>query len=553
MENVPGRPGQFVEEVEVRGHIIDSLILPKILDSISGSGGSFKIKEITIGQARNDPSHALLEVRADEEQLLQKILAQIADHGAVPTDVHDCRLVAADIAGAFPEDFYSTTNQRTEVRVAGHWLEVADQEMDCAIIVDRRAPRMTARCLAMADTRVGDRIVVGHAGVRVFPEERSRGPQTFEFMGSNVSTEKPKNVAIRQIARQLAENRAAGGRTAIVAGPAVVHTGSGEFLEQIIRMGYVDVLLAGNALATHDIEQAFFGTSLGVYLDRGILAESGHAHHLRAINRIRRLGGIRPAVEKGELRAGVMYECVRHGVDYLLAGSIRDDGPLPDVVTDVLVAQQLMREKLRGVSFCLMIATTLHSIAVGNLLPSWVRVVCVDINPSTAIKLADRGSFQTVSLVTDVAPFLRALVEELTAIKDEGMRRREISVSSSSLIPYPRLYATCHDQHARILMCPPDHYGIEYEINPWMDRRQGADRQLAMTQWQDLRRLLEQAGATIECLEPVAGMPDLVFTANAAMIYGKWPFQPISAIRSGRSRSRTPRPGWRKTDWNFAS
>ena len=409
--------GQFVEEVEVRGHIIDSLILPKILDSIAGGGGSFKIKEITIGQARNDPSHALLEVRADDEQVLQRILAQIADHGAVPTDVRDCCLVAADIAGAFPEDFYSTTNQRTEVRVAGHWLEVADQEMDCAIVVDVRRPAtMTARCLAMADTRVGDRIVVGHAGVRVFPEERSRGPQTFEFMGSNVSTEKPKNVAIRQIARQLAENRAAGGRTAIVAGPAVVHTGSGEFLEQIIRMGYVDVLLAGNALATHDIEQALFGTSLGVYLDRGILAESGHAHHLRAINRIRRLGGIRPAVEKGELRAGVMYECVRHGVDYLLAGSIRDDGPLPDVVTDVLVAQQLMREKLRGVSFCLMIATTLHSIAVGNLLPSWVRVVCVDINPSTAIKLADRGSFQTVSLVTDVAPFLRALVEELTAI-----------------------------------------------------------------------------------------------------------------------------------------
>ena len=419
-----GGNGQFVEEVEVRGHIIDSLILPKILDSIAGGGGSFKIKEITIGQARNDPSHALLEVRADDEQVLQKILAQIADHGAVPTDVRDCRLVEAEIAGTFPEDFYSTTNQRTEVRVAGRWLEVAGQEMDCAIVVERatqRRPkggRPSARCLAMADTRLGDRIVVGHAGVRVFPEERLRGPQTFEFMGSNVSTEKPKTVAIRQIARQLAENRTKGGRTAVVAGPAVVHTGSGEFLQQIIRMGYVDVLLAGNALATHDIEQALFGTSLGVYLDRGILAESGHAHHLRAINRIRRLGGIRPAVEKGELRAGVMYECVRHGVDYLLAGSIRDDGPLPDVVTDVLVAQQLMREKLRDVSFCLMIATTLHSIAVGNLLPSWVRVVCVDINPSTAIKLADRGSFQTVSLVTDVAPFLRALVDELTAIKE---------------------------------------------------------------------------------------------------------------------------------------
>jgi lysine-ketoglutarate reductase/saccharopine dehydrogenase-like protein (TIGR00300 family) len=425
--------GPFVEEVEVRGHIIDSLILPKILDLIAGSGGCFRIKEMTIGQARNDPSHAVLEVRADDEQVLQKILAQVADHGAVPTDVRDCTLVPADIAGAFPESFYSTTNQRTEVRIAGHWLPVADQEMDCAIVVDHS--RMTARCLPMADTRLGELIVVGHCGVRVFPEERSRGPQTFEFMGSNVSTEKPKNIAIRQIARQLADNRAAGGRTAVVAGPAVVHTGSGGFLQQIIRMGYVDVLLAGNAMATHDIEEALFGTSLGVYLDRGVLAEAGHAHHLRAINRIRRLGGIRPAVERGELRSGVMYECVRHGVDYLLAGSIRDDGPLPDVVTDVLVAQQLMREKLRDVSFCLMIATTLHSIAVGNLLPAWVRVVCVDINPSTAIKLADRGSFQTVSLVTDVAPFLRALVDELTILESEAEKESGLRPAGMESFP----------------------------------------------------------------------------------------------------------------------
>ena len=277
--------------------------------------------------------------------------------------------------------------------------------MDCGILVD--LPKATARCVPMNEVRVGDAIVVGHAGVRVFPEERSRGSETFEFMGSNVSTEKPKGVAIRQIARELAENRAMGGKTLVVAGPAVVHTGSGEFLRQLIRMGYVDVLFAGNALATHDIEQALFGTSLGVYLDRGLPAEAGHAHHLRAINRIRRAGGIRQAVETGVLTSGIMYECVRQGTDFLLAGSIRDDGPLPEVITDVLVAQKLMREKLRGVTFCLMIATTLHSIAVGNLLPAWVKVVCVDINPSTAIKLADRGSFQTVGLVTDVAPFLR--------------------------------------------------------------------------------------------------------------------------------------------------
>ncbi len=400
-----------VEDVEVGGHIIDSLILPKILDCISSAGGAFRIKQISIGQTRSDPSYALIEVQAGDAPTLQKILTQIADHGAVPTDSGDCHLAPADMEGAFPEGFYSTTNQRTELRLDGTWIPVADQEMDCGIVVDASAG--TARCLPMNEVGLGELVVVGHAGVRVFPEERARGPQTFEFMGSTVSTEKPKGVAIREIARELASNHAGGGRTLLVGGPAIVHTGSGEFLCQLSRQGYIDVLLAGNALAAHDVEQALFGTSLGVYLDRGALAESGHAHHLRAINRIRRAGGIRPAVASGVLTSGIFYECIRNHVDYLLAGSIRDDGPLPDVVTDVLTAQKLMRQKIRGVTFCLMIATTLHSIAVGNLLPSWVRVVCVDINPSTAIKLSDRGTFQTVGLVTDVEPFLRALVQEL--------------------------------------------------------------------------------------------------------------------------------------------
>jgi lysine-ketoglutarate reductase/saccharopine dehydrogenase-like protein (TIGR00300 family) len=357
----------------------------------------------------------MIEVRAADARALERILTQIADHGATPINVSDCRLAAADIAQAFPEGFYSTTNQRTEIRLAGKWMPVEDQEMDCGIVVDAAHGR--ARCLPMNEVRVGDAIVVGRAGVRVFPEERSRETQTFEFMGSAVSTEKPKELAIRRIARELAENREAGGKTLVVAGPAVVHTGSGEFLQQMIRLGCVDVLFAGNALATHDIEQSLFGTSLGVYLDEGKPAEAGHAHHLRAINRIRRAGGIRQAVEQGVLRSGIMYECIRRGTDFVLAGSIRDDGPLPEVITDVLVAQERMREKLHGVTFCLMMATTLHSIAVGNLLPAHVKVVCVDINPSTAIKLSDRGTFQTVGLVTDVAPFLRVLVEELTLLK----------------------------------------------------------------------------------------------------------------------------------------
>lgn len=408
-----------VEEVEVRGHIIDSLILPKILDSICAQGGTFRIKEITIGQTPADPSYALLEVRAADAEALDRVLAQIADHGAVPTAVQDCQLAAADLPGAFPEGFYSTTNQRTEIRLGGRWIPVDQQEMDCGILVDEE--HRTARCIPMTEVRLGDSIVLGHAGVRVFPEERMRKVQDFEFMASDVSTEKPKQVAIRQIARELAKNRQ-GGRTVVVAGPAVVHTGSSEFLEQLICDGYVHALFAGNALAAHDMESALFGTSLGVRLESGGPVEGGHAHHLRAINRIRRAGGIRRAVETGVLTSGIMYQCVRHGVDFLLAGSIRDDGPLPEVITDVLEAQRLMREKLRDATFCLMIATTLHSIAVGNLLPAWVRVVCADINPSTAIKLADRGSFQTTGLVTDVAPFLRALLEELAAIESSGSR-----------------------------------------------------------------------------------------------------------------------------------
>ncbi|MCC7085774.1 MAG: TIGR00300 family protein [Pirellulales bacterium] len=405
----------YVEDVEVRGHIIDSLILPKVLDVITACGGAFRIKKINIGHGRIDPSFALLEVQAGTQSRLDEILAQIADHGAEPTTMHDARLVDADIDGAFPEDFYSTTNQRTEVRLGGHWAAVGDQEMDCGIVVDAEAGK--ARCIAMTDVRRGMKIVVGHMGVRVFPEQKKMERQAFEFMNSAVSTEKPKGVAIRQIAQEMFRTKQTGGKSLLVGGPAIIHTGSGPYVCELIRRGYIHRLFAGNALATHDIEQALFSTSLGVHLERGDLAEAGHEHHLRAINRIRRAGGIRQAVDQGVLKSGIMYECVKHNIDFLLAGSIRDDGPLPDVITDAMEAQRQMRAKIRDIDFCLMIATTLHSVAVGNLLPAWVKVVCVDINPSTVIKLNDRGSFQTVGLVTDVEPFLRALVEEVRMLE----------------------------------------------------------------------------------------------------------------------------------------
>jgi lysine-ketoglutarate reductase/saccharopine dehydrogenase-like protein (TIGR00300 family) len=401
--------------VEVRGHIIDSLILPKVLDGITAAGGKFQIKDIAVGQNRTDPSFARIEVRAATDAALQTIVALIADHGAVPVHGGDARLVEADLDGAFPEGFYSTTNQRTELRIGGHWLPVAGQEMDCGIVVD--LANANCRCIPMTDVTRGMQIVVGYVGVRVFPLERQDQGHAFAFMNSAVSTEKPKGVVIREIARQLFENRRGPGKTLLVGGPAIVHTGSGPLVCQLINDGYIYKLFAGNALATHDIEQSLFGTSLGVNLSEGTIVDAGHEHHLRAINRIRREGSIASAVESGVLTSGIMHDCIRHGVEFHLSGSIRDDGPLPDVVTDALECQRIMRAAVRDVTFCLMIATTLHSIAVGNLLPAHVKVVCVDINPSTVIKLNDRGSFQTVGLVTDVEPFLRALVSEVKRLE----------------------------------------------------------------------------------------------------------------------------------------
>jgi lysine-ketoglutarate reductase/saccharopine dehydrogenase-like protein (TIGR00300 family) len=400
------------EEVELEGHIIDSLILPKILDEILTHGGSYELKEIRIGQRQADPSYARIEVRAPTEAVLEEILENIHDHGATPVAPNDCQTVLADMDGTFPEAFYSTTSFRTQVRLDGEWLDVQDQEMDCGIIVEGNR----ARCLPMVHVRKGDRLVVGHEGIRVYAAETDVAGKRnlFEFMTSAVSSEKPKGVTVREIAATMRRTKEAGQKILAVLGPAVVHTGSVEHVCNLIRTGYLNVLFAGNALATHDIESAIYGTSLGVSMERGLPAEEGHEHHLRAINTIRRAGSIRAAVQKGILKSGIMYECVKHNVPFVLAGSIRDDGPLPDVITDTLVAQDQMREHVRaGVGFALMMATALHSIATGNLLPAWVKVACVDINPANVIKLTDRGSIQTVGVVTDAEPFLRALVAEL--------------------------------------------------------------------------------------------------------------------------------------------
>lgn len=411
-ENTPSSAAGFCEDVELSGHIIDSLLLPKVLDEITGLGGEYQSQEIRIGHNRNDPSYVRLTVTAPTLQCLETILTAIGQHGAVPVQHHDVRLQPADMDGAFPEGFYATTNEPTEIRLANAWIPVELQEMDCGIAVDKTTRK--ARCVAMADVKKDQMIVIGRLGTRVRPVGRdTQQRHSFGFMNSTVSSEKPKNVTVREIADQMRRAAHGSGKILVVAGPAVVHTGSRQLLSWLIREGYVHILFAGNALAAHDIEQSFFGTSLGISMEHGGSTEEGHEHHLRTINRIRRLGGIRQAVEQGLLSDGIMYECIKHKIPYVLGGSIRDDGPLPDVITDTLVAQTKMRELVPGVTFCLMIATTLHSIAVGNLLPAQVKTVCVDINPATVTKLADRGTFQTVGLVTDVEPFLRVLVREL--------------------------------------------------------------------------------------------------------------------------------------------
>jgi lysine-ketoglutarate reductase/saccharopine dehydrogenase-like protein (TIGR00300 family) len=311
--------------------------------------------------------------------------------------------------GVYPDGFYSTSNLPTQVLIDGGWVDVEKQEMDCAIAVDRQARR--AWCIPFYEAVPGLEVIVGHSGVRVIPLERSRQTEIFSFMSSEVSAEKPKKVLIAKIAAEMNAVRTEGGRILVVGGPAVVHTGAGRYLSRLIELGYVQVLFAGNALAVHDVEAALYGTALGVSVESGLPIEHGHEHHMRAINRVRAAGSLRAMVESGQLRSGVMKSTIDHGVEFVLAGSVRDDGPLPDVVTDMVEAQRRMRESARGVRLALMLSTMLHSIATGNMLPATVRTICVDINPAVVTKLADRGSWQSIGLVTDVESFMRELVQ----------------------------------------------------------------------------------------------------------------------------------------------
>jgi lysine-ketoglutarate reductase/saccharopine dehydrogenase-like protein (TIGR00300 family) len=402
---------QFSEEITLEGHIIDSWVLPKVWDAIMDMGGSFDLKEIRVGRKKDETSFARLKVMADDQQQLDRIISALQQFGADLVSRADVRTESAPCDGALPDDFYSTTHMPTQVRLGGKWIDVENTEMDLAIVVDR--DRSHARMVPMADVKNGDAIVVGHEGIRVLPAQRSREREIFSFMASDVSSERPKRLVIDEIARTMKEIRGRGGKILFVAGPAIVHSGAGGHFARMIRAGFVQVLFGGNAIATHDVESQLLGTSLGVMLRSGQPVEGGHRHHMHAINAIRRAGSLRKAVDSGILKSGIMYECVKNNVDMVLAGSVRDDGPLPDVIVDMGEAQRRMRAALHGVEMALMISTMLHSIATGNMLPASVKVVAVDINPAVVTKLADRGTFQALGLVTDAELFVRELADAL--------------------------------------------------------------------------------------------------------------------------------------------
>ncbi len=401
----------FSEEIELHGHIIDSLILPRIFDTIMDLGGDFQVLHFEVGKRKEEISHARMRVLAHTQEQLDQILAQLQNLGAQLVHTEDVRTEPAPRDGALPPDFYSTTNLPTEVRIHGRWVPVEPIEMDVAIVVDWE--KGTATTKPMLEVKRGEQVAVGHQGIRVRPIERARKGEIFSFMQSTVSSEKPKKLVINEVAREMKAIKARGGKILVVAGPAIIHSGAGPYLATLIRAGYVDVLFGGNAIAVHDVEWALFGTSLGVNLESGLPVEGGHRHHMRAINVIRNAGSLREAVEQGLLTRGVMYEAIRKGITVVLAGSIRDDGPLPEVITDVVEAQRAMRAALPGVELVLMISSMLHSIATGNMLPATVKTVAVDINPAVVTKLVDRGSWQAVGLVTDAELFLRELTAAL--------------------------------------------------------------------------------------------------------------------------------------------
>ena len=404
----------FEEVVEAEGHLIDSHVMEQIFDKVVESNGRFEVEQFRIGRTNGEPSYLRLRVETPTRLEMDHVLAQLLAIGCSPAETGNAALGLVERDRCAPEDFYSTSNHRTSVRVKGEFVEVQNQRMDAMIVVtgaDTGNPE--AFCRRLRDLKAGDMVVTGMHGIRVAPESKERDRLAFAFMSNEISSERQVETAVRQTAALARQAKEQGKKIVAVAGPVVVHTGGVTGLSKLIQDHWIDAVLSGNALGVHDIESSLFGTSLGIRLADGRQAEHGHRNHMRAINAIYHAGGIKGAVESGRLKSGVMYECVKNDVPFVLAGSLRDDGPLPETITDMNAAQDAYAAAVKCAGLVLCLGSMLHSIATGNMLPSWVKIVCVDINPAVATKVSDRGTGQAVGVVTDVGLFLELLSREL--------------------------------------------------------------------------------------------------------------------------------------------
>lgn len=417
--------------VELEGHIIDSGTMGMCFGVVMDMGGEFEVEDFEVGRHKHAETYCRMRVMADSEEDLRAILHELNQQGATVADPRDATLESAPEDGVVPVEFYSTTNHPTYVRVDGGWVEIEDPEMDCALVVERADPadpqgvgNADDRRNGDGNTRVytkvlnavaeGDLVVTGETGIRVEPPERPRnGGGSFGFMQGGVSSERPSASLIEEIADEMREVRENDGNVLVVCGPAIVHSGGRDALADLVRAGFIDNLSAGNGFAVHDLERDLYGTSLGVDTESLEHPRKGHKHHIYTISEIARLGSIEAAVDEGIVDEGVMYECIDNDVPFVLAGSIRDDGPLPDTITDAIEAQDAIREQAHDADIVLMLSTLLHSVAVGNCLPSTTKTVCVDINPATVTQLLDRGSAQAIGMVTDIGTFIPMLRDEL--------------------------------------------------------------------------------------------------------------------------------------------
>jgi len=419
---------KYEQEIEVKGHLIDSMILTRIFDNIMDLNGDFQVLDFNVGKRKRDVSYARLIVRGKSREHLNELLESLYREGAQPISIQQAMLRPVIKDMVMPDNFYSTTNNATQVYYRGKWIDVVNMMMDKCIAVDTEKKR--AECKIIRDLKKGDMVVVGEQGVRIIPQERPReGVDIFQFMGSSSSSERPTQQIARKIAIDIYNTKETrGGRIIVVAGPVLVHSGASEALAKLIQMGYVHGLLTGNALAVHDVENALMGTSLGMRIKDGTLAIRGHRNHMQAINEVFKAGSLKAMVRKGILKSGVMYECIVNDIPFVLAGSVRDDGPIPDVITDIVEAQRKYKQVLEGAKMVLMLSTMLHSIAVGNMLPSSVKVVALDISQPVVTKLIDRGTMQAIGIVTDVGAFLPTVVQHLEKIEKSITHKKKMAI-----------------------------------------------------------------------------------------------------------------------------